>query len=284
MSSPSLLVVIPVRGDDGRLDRAITSAHDRAAGVVVVDDGSNPPIAGRDVQTVRTVGEGVAAARNRGVAAGTGDALVFLDADDELLEGWAAHLAAPFADDRVAAVCGAAEVRTADGAVTVRRPESLGPAFHDARGLFLAGAFAVRRSVFEAIGGYDEALAFSENTELALRLAAWCAASGHRIEPIMETVVRVHQSDQRQRRARYAHARLAAVEHLFEKHGEAISRDDRLRADYARVAGAAAAHLGRYADARRWFRRCGRTRADLARIAVTFVPVLRKRAWGTVTS
>lgn len=281
MSATSLLVVVPVRGDDGTLARALASVGD-AADVVVVDDGSDPPVAASaPVPIVRIEPSGVSAARNRGAAAAPGDVLVFLDADDELLPGWAERLVAPFASGDVAAVCGGAEIVGRDGSTSARRPAPMGPAFDDIGGLFLAGTFAIRRSAFDAVGGYDEELAFSENTELALRLAEWCRTSGSRVVPVDGAVVRVHQRDQHERRARYGEARVGAVERLFERHGAALARDPRLRADYARVAGAAAAHLGRFGDARRWFLRSGRAPADLARAALTLVPALRERAWGT---
>ena len=281
VSVPSLLVVIPVWGVDGALERAVRSAGGVGVEVVVVDDGSEPPIeALPPARVLRIEHGGVSRARNAGAADGQGDVLVFLDADDELLPGWQERLAVPFDGDDVACVCGAAEQVDPDGHTTTRQPGPLGPAFAGVDGLFLAGSFAVRRSVFDAVGGYDEAIAFSENTELALRLTRWCDANRRRVVAVPVPVVRIHRRDRLQRRARYAEARLAAVERLFAQHGEAIARDDALAADYARVAGAAAAHLGRYSSARGWFRR-SKEPADLARAALTLVPVARTRVWGS---
>ena len=52
----------------------------------------------------------------------------------------------------------------------IRLPRPLGSVYDDVEGLFLAGSYAVRRPLFEALGGFDEGLAYAENTDLALRL------------------------------------------------------------------------------------------------------------------
>ena len=78
--------------------------------VIVVDDGSTDGTgeiarqAGAQVITQRNAGP--AAARNAGAAAGSGDLLLFTDADCAPVPGWIAALAIPFADERVAGAKG----------------------------------------------------------------------------------------------------------------------------------------------------------------------------------
>ena len=97
-------VVIPVFNGERFLAAAIQSVLDqtyRPVEVIVVDDGSTDASAAiaRSFEGVRVIGQeqaGPGAARNRGVAAATGELLAFLDADDlmpaDKLELQVAHL------------------------------------------------------------------------------------------------------------------------------------------------------------------------------------------------
>ena len=88
-------VVIPTYNREGTLPRAIASVLAQTAAdieIVVVDDGStdNTAAVARAIDDPRVtyVGQpnrGVSAARNAGAAVATGEFLVFLDSDDELL-------------------------------------------------------------------------------------------------------------------------------------------------------------------------------------------------------
>jgi hypothetical protein len=88
-------VVIPAYNVERWLDGAIRSVIDQdhpAHEVIVVDDGSTDGTAGiadahADVVAIHRPNGGLASARNAGAARATGDAVFFLDADDELLPG-----------------------------------------------------------------------------------------------------------------------------------------------------------------------------------------------------
>jgi glycosyltransferase involved in cell wall biosynthesis len=82
-----LSVVVPTRDRARVLERCLAALADQGAGeVVVVDDGSTddtPKVleANGWVRSVRLGGEGRSAAKNAGVAAATGDLVLFLDDD-----------------------------------------------------------------------------------------------------------------------------------------------------------------------------------------------------------
>lgn len=91
-------IVIPVWNGAEWLDDAISSAVDQTeeCDIIVVDDGSTDnsyEIASKyPVRIVQQVNQGLASARNTGIMAAVGDYILFLDADDILLENAARKL------------------------------------------------------------------------------------------------------------------------------------------------------------------------------------------------
>ena len=96
----------------------------------------------------------------------TGDFLVFLDANDEPLNGWLAGLARQLGPGVGIAHC---------------EPVFSDPAIRTDYGFLLPGCFAVSREVFSFLGGYDPQLRFAENTDLVERAHAYCAANGLKV-------------------------------------------------------------------------------------------------------
>ena len=93
----SFTVLIPCHNDGAYLPRSVGSAlaqMEPGDEVLVIDDGSEPAVDLAELnieparcRLLRQPQSGVSAARNRGVDAASGDYLVMLDADDELLPG-----------------------------------------------------------------------------------------------------------------------------------------------------------------------------------------------------
>jgi glycosyltransferase involved in cell wall biosynthesis len=88
-------VIIPVKDRQRELGRAIASALPQlelADELLVVDDGSQPPVSAGDgdgrIRVIRNAeNKGAAGARNVGIANARNDVLAFLDSDDQWLEG-----------------------------------------------------------------------------------------------------------------------------------------------------------------------------------------------------
>lgn len=301
----SASIVIPAfeRADTvARAVRSVLRAADAldpadAAGVevLVVDDGSTDgtdgvvaALAAEDgrVRLLRQRHAGVAAARNAGAAAATGDPLLFLDADDEAERAWlAAHLAA---------LRGGADLVFCEArAVRPGEPDrrwaigDLGPAFAGIRGLFNPGMFGLHREDFDAVGGYAEGLAFSENTELGLRLVEHLLrASRLRIVTVPEPLVVVHRPADGRARADQPEIRLASARHLLEHDADLLGRDRALLGSYEAIAGVAAARLGRLGEARVHLARAARARPTprrLGQLALACVPPLARRRWATTS-
>ena len=168
-------VVIPARAPAPYLEAAVASVRAQDAPVVVVDDGSDPPLpAMPDVTWIRRAATGgPGAARNEGVRALRTEWVGFCDADDEWLPGKLAAQERALAQAPAVSVCaGAAEIVDEAGVATGERWDPL----EDPERLYegnpvLLSSVLVRRSVFSGSGGFDEALSHAEDWDLWLRLA-----------------------------------------------------------------------------------------------------------------
>ena len=161
------------------------------AGARVVDDGSDPPVAGATMRLDRN--RGPAAARNAGLATVTTPLVAFVDTDVVVPDGWLDDLLAHFDDERVAAVAPRVRSRPVPGRLGgwERRnsPLDLGPeparvAAGSRVGYVPAAALVCRTDAVRDVGGFDTALRFGEDVDLVWRLvgAGWRC----RYEPAVE--------------------------------------------------------------------------------------------------
>lgn len=190
-------IVIPARNEGPLLDATLASLWTTPAGasfeVIVVDDGSRPPVragqAGGAWRLLRTAGEGAAAARNRGAAVATADTLCFCDAHITFTPGW------------LRALLHGLEVRDAvcPGVGDAVRPKGAGYGFTwNARcetrwlpppsGLadvpFLPGAcLLVRRGALAAVAGFDAGLVPWGYEDAELSWALWLAGFRCAVQP-----------------------------------------------------------------------------------------------------
>ena len=169
---PRVAVIVPVRDRAHLLARALESVvaqREPRAEVVVVDDGStdgSADVARRfpGVRVVTLTGEGVAAARNAGIAATTAPLVAFLDSDDcwapDKLARQLAHLDAH--PDQ--GYCLARMQNLLEPGVSV--PAWIAPADLDRPVIgAVAGTLVVRRAVLERVGGFDPSFAIAEDVD-----------------------------------------------------------------------------------------------------------------------
>ncbi|MBN8765002.1 MAG: glycosyltransferase family 2 protein [Thiobacillus sp.] len=153
--SPRFSVVIPAFDAAATLARAIESVRAQswpAHEIIVVDDGSTDATAavarrfGEAVRLIEQPNRGVAAARNAGAAAATGDWLAFLDADDwyapDRIERHAAWIAG---DATLDCLTGDYEYRDTDGKLL-----GTSMAQHESGRLMQAKAAGAMRVVMDA--------------------------------------------------------------------------------------------------------------------------------------
>jgi glycosyltransferase involved in cell wall biosynthesis len=182
---PRVSVVIPCFAQAHLLPEAIESAlmqQGAAVEVIVVDDGSPDDVRTvvdrfPGVRYVRQRNQGLSAARNTGLREGSGEYVVFLDADDRLLPGALAAGLACFAEHPDSAfVYGDFRYMSEDGRPLRRRERP--PLDVDLYGgmlvrnhIEMTSTVLFRRDILEREGAFDSSLRSAEDYELLLRLA-----------------------------------------------------------------------------------------------------------------
>jgi hypothetical protein len=191
MSAPRLTVVVPTYNAPGNLERCLaalaasTAEHE----LIVVDDCSTQAKAletarrlvgekGRLIELAQNGGPGVA--RNAAVEAATGDVVVFIDSDVLVEPRTLEQIRDVFLEDpEIAALFGSYDDRP-DSPGTITEYRNLLHHWVHQNGppeasTFWAGCGAVRREVFQRLGGFDTELydrPSIEDIELGMRIKA----------------------------------------------------------------------------------------------------------------
>ena len=180
---PSTSLIIPVHngGDAFKQCLAWVARLDpQPDAIIIVDDGSTDDSASaakaagyRVISSVRPVGP--AGARNTGAAHSAADILVFLDADTTPPAGYMADAVRMLSQDPgLAAVIGSYDdAPGADGFLSQYR-NLLHHHTHqnssEQAATFWGACGAIKREIFNELGGFDESLRYLEDVELGLRL------------------------------------------------------------------------------------------------------------------
>ena len=176
-------IVIPCHNQSRYLPGSIGSAqrqtHPRVE-VIVVDDGSTDSTTSTGercgARVIRQKNSGVSEARNTGLAAASGDFVLFLDADDELLPHAVETGLAVLSSEREAlCAVGRASSMNADGDDVPSEPR---PIVQELYREWLSenfvptpGAALFRRAPIQAIGGFESGVGPAADYALYLRLA-----------------------------------------------------------------------------------------------------------------
>jgi GT2 family glycosyltransferase len=221
---PAISVIVPVHNGGRQLARLVQSLErceypGPPPEIVIVDnnstDGAVAALAGRRVRRLAESKPGAPCARNAGARAAAGEILVFTDHDCLAERRWLRELAEAFRDPDVPAAAGETlpmpAVSPAAEYLAMIRHNSAEASL--ARPVFPFAAtanLAVRRSVFTALGGFDESLPHTDDADFSLRLRR---ETGRPIR-FVRTAIVFH--DER--------TSAAAIAHRYRQYGEGWAR------------------------------------------------------------
>lgn len=177
-------IVIPVLNGGAAVRRLAASllaqkVDGPAPEILFVDNGSTDggveALRDLPVTIVREERRGAPVARNAGARRATGDILVFTDHDCTAERRWIARLVAAFADPLVPAAAGetlatAADTWAARYAALIRHNSAGVSLERDVFPFAATANLAVRRRLFEELGGFDEGLRFTDDADFSLRV------------------------------------------------------------------------------------------------------------------
>jgi GT2 family glycosyltransferase len=193
--TPRVSIIIPCFNGSTTLKETLDSVLEQTHSgweAIVVDDGStdsSPEVIAeylrRDgrFKAIRQANQGLAGARNAGLAQANGEFVVFLDADDLLRPGMVERLMKRLLGDPALAVahCGwiyaDSEARDLSSRVTLSTGELLFDRLAHGN-LFPCHSLMLRRSLFEATGDFDARLRHCHDWDLWVRVARTGARFG----------------------------------------------------------------------------------------------------------
>ena len=185
-AEPTVSVIIPAYNGDRYIAQAINSVlHQEGCKleIIVIDDGSTDSTEavlkqyGDRIRYIKQKNQGVAAARNHGIAAATADLIAFLDADDYFLTGKLAAQAEILLNrpDVGMVHSGWQRVDALGNKIMDVRPWEHIPELDLVNWLrwkpVLPSAMMFRREWLQYVGGFDSRFPPAEDTNLVLKLA-----------------------------------------------------------------------------------------------------------------
>ncbi len=172
-------VIIPTYNNEQKIERAVNSVVKQTCNsweLIIVDDGSTDATEDKlksflsehnNIKYFKQANKGVTVARNTGVEFATGEFICFLDSDDEVKENWLSDFQGLKKANTGYISCG--YLLNGEERYPKQNKKISGYKYSS-----LAGSFALKKDIFDKIGGYDFNLKQSENWEMTARAIEFC--------------------------------------------------------------------------------------------------------------
>ena len=241
---PRFSIIIPVFNRASIVMDTINAVFNqqfRSYELIVVDDGSTDTlenllselISANKLKYIYQSNQGVSSARNRGAFFANGEYLLFLDSDDNVTENWLLDYEKIISENHPDIVyCGINRIKGLEvvGYSDPRDPYNNGTDF----GNVIPGSFCIRKSLFDTIGGYDEAIAYGENTELGFRLKM--ANPTFAFIPAPNLLYTMHSSSH----GKNARNKMLGLIYTIDKHPQLFNGHKNMKKRFLSIAGVAA--------------------------------------------
>ena len=256
MNQPFFSIIIPTYNRAVELKAAIQSVLDQvftSFELLVVDDGGSDDTAAvaasfKDdrIHYFYQSNKGVSSARNYGAGMANADWILFLDSDDTVENSWLAdfkNVIESSSQQLVIAFCEMKILRKDSGTDEITSPRKPYPNGNEV-GIYIPGTFMVRKSLFEQVGGYDENLHYSENTELSFRIMALHPQVGFMDKP------NLHYNPSADGGSKNLINKYRANLYIIEKHRALFDKNRRAKQLYLQVSAVAAFKSGLFKEGR----------------------------------
>ncbi|MDR7127724.1 glycosyltransferase involved in cell wall biosynthesis [Algoriphagus sp. 4150] len=257
---PTISVIIPTYNRSHVLPNAIQSVLNQTYEdweLIVVDDGSGddtkevikPYLKDNRIFYFYQENKGVSAARNYGASMANGKYLVFLDSDDLVETNWLFD----FWDlvcitTKVHVVFCGIEVRKLHlGTTKVEIPSKRLRKSGMDWGLPIPGSFLVEKNVFWELGGYDEKLKFSENTDMLIRMQFFDLEFTY-----TDNVNLVYLQNEKGGNSILSN-KIDSIEYLLNKHQIFFSQFKKNKRSLFQILVVSCLKLKMYSNSRKWF-------------------------------
>ncbi|MCH7396511.1 glycosyltransferase family 2 protein [Belliella sp. DSM 107340] len=259
---PLISVIIPTYNRAHVLPNSIKSVLDQSFEdweLIVVDDGSEDNtkemveefLMDSRVSYYFQKNKGVSEARNHGAKISKGDYLIFLDSDDRLAKESIYHFRKKIKTTSFDVVFSWVKLISEEKkSWEIKKMHKNYPCDKNdmPKGVYLPGAFCIKKELFFSVGSYDPNLHYGENTDLFLRLHIRKYSYG-----FVEYTSLLHFVGNKSGLSSNLKEILNSNLILLEKHSEYFKKNSITYSSYLQVAGVCFLRFGKYSQASKCF-------------------------------
>lgn len=252
--------------------------------IIIVDDGSTDDVKNklfiyidsRAIKYYYQANAGVSAARNKGASLSQGSYLIFLDSDDSVTENWLSDYASMISIHNPDIIyCGINRIK--DNVLLEytdpNNPYKDGKSF----GNVIPGSFCIKSEFFKTIGGYDDKLAYGENTELGFRIKMENPTTAFISSPNL--IYNLHEDSH----GKNSQNKMNGIIYTINKHPQLFNKNKDMKRRFLSIAGVAAISINERTRARELFWKAWKLSPlnfiMLLRLLFSLLPFISKKIW-----